>query len=53
MAILQLAAWLPAAMAGLAAGTDIGAAVPVLIVIALASVAIWLLHRQSARVASG
>jgi UPF0716 family protein affecting phage T7 exclusion len=45
--VFVLALWLPPALSNIAVGPDIGAMVPVLIVIALALVAVWLLRRQS------
>lgn len=49
MAVFMLAAWLPPGVANLANGPDIPAALPLLIVGAVALLAIWRLHRQSAR----
>jgi hypothetical protein len=49
-AVLMLADWLPAGIAGLVPGPDAGAEVPLLIVIPAAAFAVWRLHRQSARV---
>jgi hypothetical protein len=47
--VFLLAMLLPPGIDSLAAGPDIGAEVPLLIVIAVAAVAVWLLRRQSAR----
>ena len=48
-ATFLLALWLPSGIANLVGYPDIGAAVPVLIVIAVAAVAVWQLGRQSGR----
>jgi hypothetical protein len=47
--VFLLAMLLPPGIGGLAAGPDIGAEVPLLIVMAVAAIAVWQLHRQSAR----
>lgn len=49
MAVFVLALWLPPQIANLWLGPDIGALVPLLIVMPLAAVALWLLRQQSAR----
>jgi UPF0716 family protein affecting phage T7 exclusion len=49
MSVFLLAFRLPAELAGLWAGRDIGALVPLLIVLQLAAAAVWLLRHQSAR----
>jgi len=53
MAVFLLANLLPSGILSLTAGPDIGADLPLLIVIAVAAVAVWQLRRQSARVTAG
>jgi hypothetical protein len=52
-AVFVLALWLPVGIASVTAGPNIAAAIPILTVSAVAGVAVWLLHRQSARVTAG
>lgn len=53
MAVFLLADLLPVGISGLVPPFDLGAAMPMLIVIPLAAVAVWQLHRQSARISTG